>query len=101
MHPRLRPRKWEHERPGWSNLLAVTKLAAAIPQPNSTILLQFRYQEYLSNYTGNNWVCDPSFLIANNYKCNYRSMAANASPWNLGPINAKAENPFVLFPSEE
>ena len=28
-------------------------------------------------------------------------MAANASPWHLGPINAKAENPFVLFPSEE
>jgi len=71
------------------------------PSQKSTILLQFRYQEYLSNYTGNNWVCDPSFLIANNYKCNYRSMAANASPWNLGPINAKPENPFVLFPSEE
>jgi len=86
---------------GWSNLLALTKPAAAVSHPESTILLQFRYPEYVSNYTVNNWVCGPNFLIANNCKCNYRSMAANASPWNLGPINAKAENPFVLFPSEE
>jgi hypothetical protein len=86
---------------GWSNLLAVTKPTVSLLYPNTTILLQFRYQEYVSNYTGNNWVCDPDYLIANNYKCNYRHIAANASSWTLGPINAKEENPYVLFPSEE
>jgi hypothetical protein len=86
---------------GGSNLLAVTKTSAALSHPNNTILLQFRYQEDVSNYTGNNWVCDPNFLIANKYKCNYKHMVSNASSWNLGPINANDENSFVLFPSEE
>jgi hypothetical protein len=86
---------------GWSNLLAVTKPVAALSHPNNTILLHFRYQTYVSNYTGNNWICDPNFLIANKYKCNYKQMATNASSWNLGPFKAKEENPFVVFPSEE
>ena len=64
---------------GWSNLLAVTKPEAAGSNPNSTTSLQFRYHKFVSNYTGNNWVCDPNFLIANNYTCNYKDMAANAS----------------------
>ncbi|KAH8751875.1 hypothetical protein BGZ57DRAFT_774608, partial [Hyaloscypha finlandica] len=102
VHQRLRPRKWQHERRVQdSNLLAVTKPSAALSHPNNTILVQFRYQEYVSNYTGNNWVCDPNFLIANKYKCNYKRMASNASSWNLGPVNANDENPFVLSPSEE
>jgi hypothetical protein len=64
---------------GWANLLVVAKDTVTLPYPNTTILLQFRYQEYVFNYTGNDWVCDPDYLIDNNYKCNYKHFAANAS----------------------
>jgi hypothetical protein len=84
---------------GWANVLAVTKEEPA--GSNVTILLQFRYETYVSNYTGVNWVCDPDKLIANNYKCNYKNVAANASSWTLGPVNSNPANPFVLFLSEE
>ncbi|PMD21179.1 hypothetical protein NA56DRAFT_133898 [Hyaloscypha hepaticicola] len=86
---------------GWANLLVVTRDTVALPYPNTTILLQFRYQEYVSNSTDNNWVCDPDYLIDNNYKCNYKHFAANASSWTLGPVNANAENPYVLLPSAQ
>jgi hypothetical protein len=86
---------------GWVNLLVVTKNTVTLPYPNTTILLQFRYQEYVSNYTGNKWVCDPDYLIDNSCKCNYRHFAANASSWTLGQVNANAENPYVLLPSAQ
>lgn len=83
----------------WGNVLAVTKEAPT--GSNNTILLQFRYETYVSNYTGKNWVCDPDVLIANEYKCDYREVAANASSWTLGPIEQQESNPYVLFPSAE
>lgn len=83
----------------WGSVLVVTKEAPA--NSNKTILLQFRYGSYVLNYTGNNWICDPDNLIVNNYKCNYKTVAANASSWTLGPLNTNKADPYVLFPSEE
>jgi len=69
-----------------SNLLVVTKAQAL--NPNVTILMDFRYEKFVTNYTANNWVCSPAHLNSNNYECDWKKLAktANAS-WNLGWID--------------
>ncbi|EPE31687.1 hypothetical protein GLAREA_12443 [Glarea lozoyensis ATCC 20868] len=80
------------------HVLAVTK-----PRPendNSTVLFQFNFQTYISNITGNNWVCGPRNLIANNYKCSPKTLAGEAS-WTLGRLNASTSNPYRLAELDE
>lgn len=83
-----------------SNLLAVTKDPSL--NPNATVLMDFRYEMFISNYTGNNWVCDPAHLNANQYKCDWKKLAktANAS-WNLGWIENSPNNPWRLKSGQE
>lgn len=80
------------------HVLAVTK-----PRPendNSTVLFQFNYQTYISNITGNNWVCGPRNLIANNYKCSPKTLAGEAS-WKLGRLNASTSDRYRLAELDE
>ncbi|CAL3970661.1 unnamed protein product [Diplocarpon coronariae] len=84
---------------GYANLLAVTK-----EQPaglNNTILIAFKYESFVSNYTGERWVCDPQYLIDNNYKCNYRELADDSTNWSLGSIGSAPGNEFRLRASEK
>jgi hypothetical protein len=84
----------------WGNVLAVTKTQPI--SSNNTILLQFRYETYLSNYTGSNWVCDPNYLIANNYKCNAKIFSTlNADSWALGPVKTDPLNPWAIASVDE
>ena len=81
------------------DVLVVTK-----EQPegsNATILLNFRLQMYASNYIGNNWVCDPAYLMANNYKCKVRDIANDAENWTLGPIQADDTNLYRIKATDE
>lgn len=78
----------------WGNVLVVTKTQPA--SINDTILMQFRYETYVSNYTGNNWVCDPDYLLANDYKCDRKSLATNADSWAMGLVRADPTNPWAI-----
>jgi hypothetical protein len=84
---------------GYGNLLVVTKEQPA--NWNATILMQFTNEVYVSNYTADGWVCSPDYLIANNYKCNYKKIAANASDWNLGPPKSDPDNDYRLTATEQ
>ena len=78
-----------------SNLLVVTK--AQPLNPNTTIVMDFRYEGIVSNYTGNNWVCDPTYLKANNYECDWKTLAKTANAtWNLGEIETSPKQPWKL-----
>ncbi|CZR67199.1 uncharacterized protein PAC_17098 [Phialocephala subalpina] len=79
---------------GYGNVLVVTKEQPA--STNNTILMQLRFEEFISNYTGNNWVCDPAYLIANNYNCKYKTIAADADQWTLGSYHSDPSNEFAL-----
>jgi hypothetical protein len=82
----------------WGHVLVVTK-----PRPensNTTVLLQFNYQSYISNYTDNNWVCGPHNLIENNYKCYPESLALAADSWTLGVLAGSEANPYRLAETE-
>jgi hypothetical protein len=83
----------------WGHVLAVTK--ARPESSNATVLLQFNYQNYMSNYTGNNWVCGPHNLIENNYKCYPKSLALAADSWTLGILNGSEANPYLLAETEQ
>ncbi|KAH8671863.1 hypothetical protein BGZ60DRAFT_406070 [Tricladium varicosporioides] len=75
----------------YGDLLVVTK-QQPVSKPNRTILLDFKYGSYITNWTGSNWVCDSNYLLANNYKCDYRKVAANASSWTLNRIEPDPAN---------
>lgn len=84
------------------NVLAVTKSQPA--NTNDTVLLNFRYEILVSNYTGNNWVCDPTYINTVDRKCNWEALAKNAnSSWNLGAIDpvTYSDERFWEFPSSE
>jgi hypothetical protein len=67
------------------NLLVVTKSQPA--NNNNTILLNFRYEYFVTELTGQNWVCSPELLNANDYKCDWQSLARTANEnWNMGDI---------------
>lgn len=79
---------------GYANLLAVTK-----EQPaglNNSVLLAFKYEGFVSNYTGNRWVCNSEHLINSGYNCNYKDIAKNAGNWSLGPIQSAANNDYSI-----
>lgn len=61
---------------------------------NSTLLLSFLRENYVSNYTGNHWVCSPGYLLSNNYKCGFRNIAANSNIWELGPTFKDNDDQF-------
>ena len=82
-----------------ASLLVVTKEQPA--NSNATMLLEFKYQSYVTNYTGNSWVCDPEYLVANDYKCNYKDLAANASSWSLGTFTTSNADPWHIFPEQQ
>ena len=84
---------------GYGNLLVVTK--AQPKSTNDTVLMQFKYGYYVTNYTGNNWVCDPNYLLDNNYRCNYKEIAANADSWTMGPISMSSKDPYAIVPTEQ
>lgn len=68
------------------NLLVVTKNKPA-GSVNDTILLNFRVEVFVSDMTGNNWVCDPAYLKAHNGKCPWKTLAKTANTsWNMGAI---------------
>jgi hypothetical protein len=54
---------------GWAIRFVVTKDRVTLPY------VQFRYQEYVLNYTVKDWVCDSDYLIHNNYRYKYRHFA--------------------------
>ncbi|KAK2624589.1 hypothetical protein QTJ16_005782 [Diplocarpon rosae] len=84
---------------GYANLLAVTR-----EQPtgsNNTILMAFKYESFVSNYTGERWVCGPQYLIDNNYVCNYRKLAEDSTKWSLGLIESAPDNEYRLGASDE
>jgi hypothetical protein len=62
---------------GYGNLLVVTK--DQHEKSNATVLLEFQYKDYISNYTGNNWVCGPEYLLSHNNKCNFKDLVSNSS----------------------
>ena len=85
------------------NLLAVTKGQPA-NNANGTILLTFRYEVLVTEFTGNNWVCDPTYLNDLDKvdpTCDWQELAQTAnSSWYLGEyLNpssntvASSENP--------
>lgn len=82
---------------GFANVLAVTKEQPS--ETNGTVLMALRYENFVSNYTGNRWICDSEYLVANKYKCNYKNVAENATSWSLGPLTATEENPYRLVSS--
>jgi len=83
----------------YGNVLVVTKDR---PQNSSTtMLLQFKYEYYVSNYTGNNWVCGPDYLLSHKNKCNYKDLAANADSWSIGPVGPAVGNPWQIAPTQE
>lgn len=84
---------------GYGNVLAVTKKQPS--NGNATILMQFTYEIYISNYTAQNWICDPEHLINNNYRCNYKDIAANAESWTLGLPEADPNNEFRLIATDQ
>ncbi|KAF8859021.1 hypothetical protein BDZ45DRAFT_742835 [Acephala macrosclerotiorum] len=84
---------------GYGNVLAVTKEQPA--STNNTILMQLRFEEFISNYTGSNWVCDPAHLIANNYECSYKELAKDANEWTLGSVKSDPNNQFALAAEDQ
>lgn len=84
---------------GYANLLAVTKQQPA--ESNNTVLMAFKYEQFISNYTGNRWVCDPNYLIDNKYKCNYNTLAKDANSWSLGRVKSETGNPWRLASTDE
>ncbi|CAG8961895.1 hypothetical protein HYFRA_00013695 [Hymenoscyphus fraxineus] len=75
---------------GWGSVFVVTKPEVKVHAANGSnpdMLLHFRYEGYVSNYTGDNWVCGPEHLLNNNYKCDYRKLVANSAAWTLGEIS--------------
>lgn len=88
----------------WGSVFLVTKPGVQVPSGNATnssMLLHFRYQSYVSNYTGDNWVCGPEHLLDNNYKCDYRGIAANSNNWTVGEISAAPTNNFSIARTAE
>lgn len=63
--------------------------------------MQFTYEMFVSNYTGNGWVCDAEQLIDNDYHCKYKDIAANADDWTLGPLTPDPSNRFRLTTSDQ
>lgn len=84
---------------GYGELLVVTKQQPSFS--NATILMQLTNEVYISNYTGQNWICGPNYLIDNNYQCNYKNIAANASGWTLGFPHSDPNNDYRLARAEE
>ena len=83
-----------------ANLLAVTK--AQPLNTNATILMDFRYEMFVSNYTGNNWVCNAAHLNANKYVCDWEKLSKTANAnWNLGSVEHSPENPWRLKTGQE
>ncbi|CAG8949656.1 hypothetical protein HYFRA_00007890 [Hymenoscyphus fraxineus] len=70
-------------------------------QTNLSMLLHFRYQTYVSKYTGNNWVCGPAHLLNNSYVCDYRNVSADAGNWTIGAMNANPAAKFGILRSKE
>lgn len=83
----------------YGNVLVVTKDQP--PNSNASVLLEFEYSTYVSNYTGNVWVCGPEYLLAHNYQCNYKDLALTASSWSLGKINASVSDEFQIAATPE
>ncbi|KAH7348829.1 hypothetical protein BKA65DRAFT_501524 [Rhexocercosporidium sp. MPI-PUGE-AT-0058] len=84
---------------GYANLLAVTQEKPA--DTNHTVLMSFRYEAFISNYTANRWVCDGNYLANNNYKCKYKELATKADSWSLSRPKATEAAPWNLQPSDE
>ncbi|KAK0118615.1 hypothetical protein ONS96_011706 [Cadophora gregata f. sp. sojae] len=85
---------------GYANLLAVTKEKPATT--NNTVLMSFKYEQFVSNFTGNRWICDPSYLAANNNKCNYKQMAKkSADSWSLARLKGTKEENWKFVLGEE
>lgn len=83
------------------NVLAVTKKLSP-GSANSTVLLNFRYETFVSNYTGDNWVCDPTYINTIDRKCDWKALAKKAnSSWYLGAIRAVDQDQPWGFPSAE
>ncbi|KAG9230910.1 hypothetical protein BJ875DRAFT_470951 [Amylocarpus encephaloides] len=82
---------------GYGHVLAVTKDQLSIS--NNTILLEFNYQQYVSNYTGNNWVCDSKYVTANNYRCRPQDIEPHS--WTLGRFKASPTNKYQIVPTEQ
>ncbi|KAL2064650.1 hypothetical protein VTL71DRAFT_3788 [Oculimacula yallundae] len=69
---------------GHSNLLVVTKEKP--PETNNTVLMAFRAEAFVSNWTANRWVCDPDYLAGHKNQCNYKELAKEADKWSLARL---------------
>jgi len=83
------------------NLLVVTKERPSFS--NATILLNFRFETFVSNFTGNNWVCNPTMLNANGYSCDYKSLAqaSTTTDWTLGDFVPDPANPYHFADNDQ
>lgn len=85
---------------GYANLLLVAKGKPA--ETNNTVLMSFRYEAFVSNYTANRWICDPNYLATHGNKCNYKEVALNdADSWSLAHPIATEEEYWKFVPGEE
>jgi hypothetical protein len=85
------------------NVLAVTK-SQPPGNANATVLVTFRYETFVNNYTGNNWVCDPTYINTVDRKCDWKALAKTAnSSWHLGAIDpvSYSSDRFWEYPSGE
>ncbi|KAH8591808.1 hypothetical protein B0O99DRAFT_631704 [Bisporella sp. PMI_857] len=85
---------------GRSDLLVVTKGPAA--NSSSTVLMNFRFESFVTEYNDNNWVCDPAYLNAHKSKCDYRKLAKTANEeWNLGWVSGRLADPKHFVEGEQ
>jgi hypothetical protein len=71
---------------GRGSVLAVAKAQPA-GNVNATVLLTLRYESFVSPWTGDNWVCDPAYLHAQDGNCDWETLAKTANTsWNLGAV---------------
>ncbi|KAH9206756.1 hypothetical protein DL95DRAFT_396674 [Leptodontidium sp. 2 PMI_412] len=83
----------------YANLLVVTKEQPA--DTNNTVLMSFRYEAFVSNFTANRWICDPNYLAKNKQKCKYTDLATEADSWSLAQPKATETEPWKLEVGDE
>jgi hypothetical protein len=84
---------------GRGNVLAVAKQQASFD--NTTVLMATKFEMFVSNFTDNNWICSPNYLIANDYHCDLKTIAFNANSWALGMPRASDTDPYRLAPTQD